>query len=89
MTKLWPSKVGVKTGELQQRRNVAESAETEHPNIAMLPNDVVTFGVGFGSFYSPLLGVLKLKPEGDGEERFGEVWKGGNTLGHGSLWGRR
>ena len=60
MTKLWPYEVGAKTGELQQhrdvanqRRDVAESAETEHPDIAMLPNDGATFGVGFGSILSP------------------------------------
>ena len=60
MTKLWPYKVGAKTGELQQRRDidnqrrdVVESAKTEHPDVATLPNDVATFKVGFGSIFNP------------------------------------
>ena len=48
MTKLWSYEVCVKIGELQQRCDVVESAETEHPNVATLPNDVATFGVSFG-----------------------------------------
>ena len=59
MTKLWPYEVSAKTGELQQRRNienqrrdVAESAKTEHLDITTLPNDVATFEVGFGSIFS-------------------------------------
>ena len=62
MTKLWLYKVGAKTGELlqrrdveNQRRDVAESVETEHPDVAMLPNDVATFGVGFGWIFSSFL----------------------------------
>ena len=38
---------------LQQRRNVAESAETKHPDVATLLHDVATFGVGFGLIFSP------------------------------------
>ena len=60
MTKLWPYEVGAKTGELQHRRDVenqrhdvVESEKTEHPDIATLPNDVATFGVGFGSIFRP------------------------------------
>ena len=60
MTKLWSYEVGAKTGDLlqrrdfeNQRRNVAKSAETEHPNIVTLPNDVATFKVGFGWILSP------------------------------------
>ena len=47
MTKLWPYEVGAKKKrELQQRRDIVESVETEHP-------DVVTFGVGFKSIFNP------------------------------------
>ena len=60
MTKLWLYEIGVKTGELQQcrdvenqRHDIAESAEIEHPDVAMLPNDVTMFGVGFGLIFSP------------------------------------
>ena len=60
MTKLWPYEVGQKTGEFlqrcdveNQRRDVAESAETKHPDVATLPNDVATFKVGFGWIFSP------------------------------------
>ena len=35
-----------------QHRDIAESAETEHLDIATLPNDVATFGIGFGSILS-------------------------------------
>ena len=45
MTKLWPYEVGAKIGELKQRRDVVESAETEEP-------DVATFGVGFWWIFS-------------------------------------
>ena len=38
---------------VNQCRDVVESAETEHLDVAMLPNDVVTFGVGFGTIFSP------------------------------------
>ena len=48
MTKLWPYEVGTKIGELQQRRDVAKSAKTKHPDVVTLPNDVATFVVGFG-----------------------------------------
>ena len=57
MTKLWPYEVGVKIGELQQRRDVenlrrdiAKSAKTEHSDVAKRSHDV---GVGFGSIFSP------------------------------------
>ena len=60
MIKLWPYEVGAKTGELQQRRDVenqrrdvVESAKTEHLEVVMFPNDIVTFRVGFGSILSP------------------------------------
>ena len=36
-----------------QCRDVAESAETEHPDVATLLQDVVTSEVGFGSIFSP------------------------------------
>ena len=56
MTKLWPYEIGTKIGDLlqhrdieNQRHDVAENAETEHPDVATLPNDVATFGVSFGS----------------------------------------
>ena len=42
---------------LQQRRDVENQrrdvAETEHPDVAMLLHDVVTFGVCFGWIVSP------------------------------------
>ena len=52
-----PYEVGVKIGKLQQHRDVRTSrcsnvvtlqraAETQHP-------DVTTFGIGFGSIFSP------------------------------------
>ena len=53
LTKLWPYEVGAKTRELQKRRDLAESAETLQRKVATLPNDVVTFGVGFGSIFRP------------------------------------
>ena len=60
MTKLWPYEVGAKIGELLQHRDVenqchdvVESAETEHLDVVTLPNDVMTFGVGFGWMFSP------------------------------------
>ena len=44
MTKLCSYEVGSKTGELLQRRDVenqrCDIAETEHPDVATLPNDV-------------------------------------------------
>ena len=46
MTMLWPYEVGAKTGKLQQRRDVAEIAETKHP-------DVARFGIGFELIFSP------------------------------------
>ena len=56
MTKLWPYKVGEKTGDCSNvatlRTNVAV-AETEHPDVATLLHDVATFGVGFGWIFSP------------------------------------
>ena len=62
MTKLWPYEGGAKTGDLLQRRDVenqrcdvAKSAETKHPDVATLPNEVATFGVGFESIFSPFL----------------------------------
>ena len=60
MTKLWSYEVGAKTGDLlqrreveNQRRDVAESAETEHPDVTTFPNDVATFEVGFGWIFGP------------------------------------
>ena len=64
MTKLWSYEVGTKIGKLQQRREVITSrqsnfatlqraAETQYPDVATLPNDVATLGVGFGWIFSP------------------------------------
>ena len=60
MKKLWPYEVGAKTGELlqrpdveNQRHDIAKSAETEHLDVVMLPNDVATFMVGFGWIFIP------------------------------------
>ena len=60
MTKLRPYEVGAKIGELLQRRDVenqchdiAEAANIEHPDVATLPNDVATFGVGCGWIFCP------------------------------------
>ena len=74
--------------ELLQRRNIAE---TEHPDVVTLPNDVATFGVGFGWIFIPYLWVLKLKPKESRGGRFGtnfgcffrenKLPLGGNTLG--------
>ena len=59
MTKLCPYEVGVKTGELQQRHDIenqrhdiAESAEIEHPDIATFLNNAAAFGVAFGWIFS-------------------------------------
>ena len=42
---------------LQQRRDVEKQrrdvVETEHPDVATLLHDVMTFGVGFGWIFSP------------------------------------
>ena len=41
-----------------RRSNVAtlqRAAETQHPDVAMLPNDVATLGVDFGWIFSPFL----------------------------------
>ena len=64
MTKLWSYEVGAKTGKLQQRRGVRTSrcsnvatlqraAESQHPDVATLTNDVATLGVDFGWIFSP------------------------------------
>ena len=58
MTKLWSYKVGAKTGKLQTSRrfNVAalqRAAETQHPEVATLTNDVATLGFDFGWIFSP------------------------------------
>ena len=36
-----------------QRRDVAESAKTEHPDVGTLLHDVATFEVDFRSIFSP------------------------------------
>ena len=41
---------------LQQRRDVAKSAETEHPDITTLLHNVAMFGVGGGTFLGGLEG---------------------------------
>ena len=64
MTKLWSYEVGAKTGKLQQCRDVRTSqrsnvatfqraTETQHLDVATLPNDVATLGVDFGWIFSP------------------------------------
>ena len=53
MTKLWSYEVGIKTEKLLQCRDVVESAETKHLDVATLPNDVATLEVGFGWIFSP------------------------------------
>ena len=42
-----------KNRRLQQRRNIAESGEIEHPDVATFLHDVATFGVDFGLIFSP------------------------------------
>ena len=53
MTKLRSYVVGAKTRDLLQRRDVVKSAEIEHSDVTTLPNDVATFGVGFGWGFRP------------------------------------
>ena len=70
MTKLWSYEVGAKTGKLQQRldvrtlrrSNVAtlqRAAETQHPDVATLPNDVATLGVISGGFLAHFEPIIK------------------------------
>ena len=60
MTKLWPYEIGAKTGDCNDvaklRTNVATlqiATKTQHPDITTLLHDITTFGVDFGSIFSP------------------------------------
>ena len=43
----------------------------------------------FLAHFEPIIVGFKAQTRGGEGGHFWEVWKGGNTLGHGSLWGRR
>ena len=60
---------------LQQRRDVENQshdvAETEHPDVATLLDDITTFGVGFGwivAHFEPMMEGFKAKTVGTEKE---------------------
>ena len=74
--------IGLKTGELLQRRDVENQrrdvAKTEHPDVAMLPNHVATFGLVLGGFlvhFEPIIVGFKAQTQGnEGKTNWDKFW---------------
>ena len=99
MTKLWPYKVGVKTGDCSNvatlKTNISTLKRVKKQSIPTLQRCCTMsgrLGLILGQLlahFKPIIVGFKAQTRRRQGKSFWWVWKGGNTLGHGSIWGRR